>query len=299
MDIRQLKYFITVVEEGTVTGAARKLNMTQPPLTAQLHSLEEELGCSLFSHKSRRLQLTEAGRLFYKRACTIIGTCDAAINEMNHFRRGITGTLRIGAVSSVEQTLFVGWIGEFARSHQLIQFELYSANTYQLLEQLRLGQLDLAFVRTPFSASSVDILPIAKETMTVVGKKEFFSENEIEKGLLSLSELAAKPLILYRRWHNVLTARFESAGCTPKIRCFNDSAETTLALANEGIGVGILPASGIHHPLAPGTVLCSIDDSALHTEISLICRSRKNLSKVAEDFWEMMAKLCGSESGLP
>ena len=62
MELRQLRYFVAVVEEGTVTGAARRLRLSQPPLTMQLHSLEEELGCALFEREGRRLRLTEAGR---------------------------------------------------------------------------------------------------------------------------------------------------------------------------------------------------------------------------------------------
>ena len=68
MELRQLRYFVTVVEEKTVTAAAEKLNMTQPPLTAQLKLLEKELNCSLFQRKGRRLQVTEAGKHFYQKA---------------------------------------------------------------------------------------------------------------------------------------------------------------------------------------------------------------------------------------
>ncbi len=88
MEIRQLRYFTAIVEEGTVIGAARRLNMTQPPLTAQLHSLEEELGCLLFRHEGRRLHLTEAGHTFYQRASTILGMCNATAAEMDNFRAG-------------------------------------------------------------------------------------------------------------------------------------------------------------------------------------------------------------------
>ena len=99
MELRQLRYFSAVVEEGTVTGAARRLNMTQPPLTAQLHALEEELGCTLFRREGRRLRLTDAGQTFYQRACTILGMCNATAAEMEHFQEGTAGTLRIGVVS--------------------------------------------------------------------------------------------------------------------------------------------------------------------------------------------------------
>lgn len=300
MEIRQLHYFTAVVEEGTVIGAAKRLNMTQPPLTAQLHNLEEELGCSLFKHEGRRLQLTEAGRTFYQRACTILGMCNATAVEMENFRSGNTGTLRIGVVSSVQGTLFMEWITQFAAAHPQIRYEIYTSNTYQLLEQLRMDQLDLAIVRTPFSASNMEILPLRKESIVAVGLSTFFPNSARLKSnmeipdkaeaspLISLRELAQMPLILYRRWEDILLARFESAGCTPQIRCCNDDAQTTLALAENGLGIGILPASAIYHLDNPELTVLKIDDAALTTEIDILCKSRERLPQVACLFWDMM-----------
>lgn len=290
MEIRQLRYFTAVVEEGTVIGAARRLNMTQPPLTAQLHSLEEELGCVLFQHEGRRLHLTEAGRTFYQRACTILGMCSATAVEMEQFGTGNAGTLRIGVVSSVQGTLFMEWISRFAEIHPQIRHELYSANTYQLLEQLRMEQIDLAIVRTPFSAPEVEIIPLGREPMMAVGLSSYFQGIPEHSPCISLSSLSEKPLILYRRWERILLSRFEAAGCTPKIRCCNDDALTTLSLAKKGLGIGILPASAIYQMKEPSLTVMELDDKALTTEIALLCRAREHLPQVARLFWEMMEK---------
>lgn len=295
MEIRQLRYFNAVVEEGTVTGAARKLNMTQPPLTAQLHSLEEELGCSLFRHEGRRLYLTEAGHTFYQRSCAILGMCSATAAEMENFRSGNTGTLRIGVVSSVQGTLFMNWITHFADQHPSIRYEIYTSNTYHLLERLRMNQLDLAIVRTPFSAPDLEILPIRKESMVAAGLSSSFDPSRkssmLEKNTISLRELAQYPLILYRRWEGILHSRFEAAGCIPQIRCCNDDAQTTLALAENGLGIGILPASAIYHLNNPRLTVLKIEDTALSTEIAILCKSKEQLPQVALLFWDMMESI--------
>ena len=113
MDIRQLRYFTAIVEEGTLTGAAKRLNMTQPPLTAQLKLLEEELRCPLFTREGNRLHLTAAGHHFYERALRILGMCDAAVTEMADFQEGAAGTLRIGVISSVKDQLFTQWVHSY------------------------------------------------------------------------------------------------------------------------------------------------------------------------------------------
>ena len=124
MDIRQLTYFVAAVEEKTITAAAEKLHMTQPPLTMQLHMLEDELGCKLFRRDGRTLSLTDAGQHFYSRALEIIGMCDSAKSEMNDYRSGNAGELRIGAISSVRGTLFTDWIKDYHDKFENEYFQL-------------------------------------------------------------------------------------------------------------------------------------------------------------------------------
>lgn len=294
MEIRQLHYFTMVVEEGTVTGAARRLNMTQPPLTVQLHALEEELDCQLFEREGRRLRLTEAGRIFYQRARTILGLCDAAVSNMADYRQGTVGTLRFGVVSSVRTTVFLEWLSSFAVQHPGVQYDLSCANTYQLIERLQAGELDVTVVRTPFSALGLKVLPLRREQMLAVGKADYFVG--LGEGAVSLSALAAKPLILYRRWEDVLRSRFEAKGCAMRVFCRNDDAQTTLALAESGLGVGILPASALTEQENHRLTVRAIDDAALTTEIAAVYREPKLLPQCARLFLSFLKETVKRES---
>ncbi|MBS6679197.1 MAG: LysR family transcriptional regulator [Clostridiales bacterium] len=290
MDIRQLRYFTAIVEEGTLTGAARRLNMTQPPLTAQLRLLEEELKCPLFTRDGKRLHLTEAGHHFYERAQRILGMCDAAVTEMADFQEGAMGTLRIGVISSVKDQLFPRWICCFWKKYPNIRYEIYSANTYQLLEQLQNGQIDLALVRTPFSKTQMDILYIKKEPFLAIGHSSFFPCHK--ESALTVKDLENTPLILYRRWEEMLKMRFETEGISPRILCCNDDAQTTLALASLGMGVGLLPASGAPESLPSQTSLDIelrfLKEKNLYSQIALVCRKKSQLPNSARLFWEMI-----------
>ena len=293
MDIRQLRYFTAIVEEGTLTGAARRLNMTQPPLTAQLKLLEDELKCPLFTRDGKRLHLTEAGHHFYERALRILGMCDAAVTEMADFQEGTAGTLRIGVISSVKDQLFPQWIGRFWKKYPNIRYEIYSANTYQLLEQLQNGQIDLALVRTPFSKTQMDILYIKKEPFLAIGHSSFFPCHK--ESALTVKDLENTPLILYRRWEEMLKMRFETEGISPRILCCNDDAQTTLALASLGMGVGLLPASGAPESLPSQTSLeielRFLKEKNLYSQIALVCRKKSQLPNSARLFWEMIEEL--------
>lgn len=286
MELRQLLYFTAVVEEGTVLAAAKRLNMTQPPLTAQIHMLEDELGCRLFERQGRRLCLTDAGRSFCQRAQAILGLCSAAQEEMAEYREGTAGTLRLGVVSSVSGPVFFEWIRSFHARHPAIRYALFSGNTYQLLDQLRAGQLDIALIRTPFSVPDLALIHLRQEALLAVGQPQYFTDPGTSISLAALSEI---PLILYRRWESILCSRFASAGYTPQIFCRNDDAQTTLALACSGLGVGILPASAVYKTENPQLESRKIDDPGLSSEIAAVCRTPASLARCARLCWKELA----------
>ena len=131
------------------------------------------------------------------------------------------------------------------------------------------------------------IHPLRMESILAVGISSWFQDAPPD-GKISIRFLAGKPLIVYRRWEEILQSRFEAAGYTPNIRCSNDDAQTTLALAKKGLGIGILPASAI---ISDNCTLLSaypIDDKTLATEIDVICRSTDQLSKSARLFRDML-----------
>ena len=100
MDLKQLEYFVTVINEGTISSAARKLNLSQPPLSAQMKSLEQEIGSQLFFRGPRQIELTEAGRILYERSKDILDLSSRTLQELSDYREGKSGVLRIGIVSS-------------------------------------------------------------------------------------------------------------------------------------------------------------------------------------------------------
>lgn len=286
MDIRQLKYFVTVVEEKTVTAAAKQLHMTQPPLTAQLHMLEDELGCKLFSHEGRRLYLTEAGNRLYVRALEILGMCDSVVQEMADFRQGIAGTLRIGVISSVQGTLFADWMKEYQSRYPDVNMAIYSGNTYDLLDRLQNRQIDLAIVRTPFSGDGLDILHLQREHILAVGHSSFFQD--VPGSEITIPQLAPKPLIIYRRWQRSIESSFESAGCRPRIYCINDGANLTLLLTQLGMGVGLLHPSALPCDMDRSIEIRIIQEESLTSEIDLACQNKRQLPQTARLFWQML-----------
>lgn len=329
MELKQLLYFVTVAEEGTISCAARRLNLTQPPLSAQMKLLEQECGCLLFERGSRRIQLTEAGRMLYNRAVTMLELASITRQELKDYREGTSGTLRLGVVSSVSSTLLTQIVCSFHREHPQIAFELIEANTYQLLEQLHSSLLELAIVRTPFSEQGLESLCILDEPMLAAGHSSFFAPSPDRAAALhepaspvpcfvqtplsssctqpadhtdypkiSLSQLEHKPLILYRRWEDILQKQLKSAGVTPYLFCKNDDARTCALWADAGLGIAILPASAAGLMRNPKTVIYEIDDRKLCSGICVVHNKDTWLSTIAKAFLSYLSNSFNSSSDL-
>lgn len=157
MDIRQLIYFATIVEEGSISAAAKKLHLSQPPLSYQLKLLEEELHLQLLQRGARGVQLTEAGKVLYKRAQGILELTERTQKELQAMAgQGFAGTLHIGTVSSSGASLLDWRIPAFHEQYPQIGFAIHEGNTFELMEMLESGLIELAVVRTPFHDEQVD-----------------------------------------------------------------------------------------------------------------------------------------------
>ena len=290
MDIRQLLYFTTIAEEGSISAAAKKLHLSQPPLSYQMKLLEEELHLPLIERSARGIALTEAGRVLYKRAQGILELSELTRKEMLAMASGFTGTLHIGTVSSSGASL-LGWrIPAFHQKYPQIGFAIHEGNTFELMEMLESGLIELAIVRTPFHNDQLNCLYLSPEPMIAAGAASFFPAGMPSGQPISLELLGHAPVILYRRFEKILLSLCEQKGITPQVFCIADDARTTLMWAEAGLGVAVVPQSAYrimpHHNMEYGEQ----SEEDLHTRIAAVCKKGCSLSWAAQQFLEIFAQ---------
>lgn len=290
MDIRQLLYFTTIAEEGSISAAAKKLHLSQPPLSYQVKLLEEELHLPLIERSARGIALTEAGRVLYKRAQGILELSELTRKEMLAMASGFTGTLHIGTVSSSGASL-LGWrIPAFHQKYPQIGFAIHEGNTFELMEMLESGLIELAIVRTPFHNDQLNCLYLSPEPMIAAGAASFFPAGMPSGQPISLELLGHAPVILYRRFEKILLSLCEQKGITPQVFCIADDARTTLMWAEAGLGVAVVPQSAYrimpHHNMVYG----ELSEEDLHTRIAAVCKKGCSLSWAAQQFLEIFAQ---------
>lgn len=288
MDFKQLSYFVAIVQEGNISRAATKLNISQPPLSTKLKELESELGVTLFERGSRKIELTQAGRLFYARATSILELIDVTKKELDDYKSGKVGTLRIGIISSIGSTLINQWLANFHEAYPDIRFNIFEGNTYEQVDRLRNNLIEVAIVRTPFSAHDLECTVLREERVYAVGAPKYFKGLNIPS--VSLTEICTQPLILYRRWEKVIKDICQDATLNPYIFCMNDDARTTASMANSGLGIGIIPESSLPLLSSQHIVTKPISNSELISTICLLRNPNSYLSSVVECFYDFLTK---------
>ncbi len=284
MDIRQLKYFLTIAEEEQITAAAKRLNMAQPPLSQQMKLLEDELGILLFKRGPRQIHLTDAGKILANRARQILDLSNSTIREIDDCRRGLRGTLSIGTVSSSGSILLSPGMQHFCAEFSDARFEIHEGNTFTLIDLLTRGIIEIGIVRTPFRNSRVQCKYLTEEPMiAILSPKLDWNPNAAS---VSIEELAQQPIILYRRFEQLLMDTFAEYGLQPKIFCKNDDARTTVLWANAGYGVGIVPASALTLAAHENLHTKTIREKKLRTRIAAIWMKDRYLSSLGEKFLE-------------
>ena len=278
MDIRQMKYFKTIVEEGTISKAAKKLHMAQPPLSMQLKQLEEELSVILLKRGNKQIELTEAGNRFYKRCLQILDLTEITKNEL---KQSYQDVLRIGITSSNSGLIQQESIQEFIKKNKHVQYAIHEGSTYEILDLLLSHNIDLGIVRTPFDTSKVNTFYLEKEPMIAIGKKEYFINTKRK-----IKDFKDTPLIIHQRYLPLINDYCLNKLIQIQLKVTCDDSRTSLIWANSGIGVAICPMSSLALPYDHSLVYTILEDKNLYTGIAFITRKNEEVSALLNEFIE-------------
>jgi DNA-binding transcriptional LysR family regulator len=242
MDLRTLRYFIVAAEELNITRAAEKLHMSQPPLSAQIKGLEEELGTELFIRGKRHLKLTESGQILYRRAKEIISLSEKTQSELQSMGEGIRGTIAIGLVEGMAPDIAAEWFAGFIEAYPNVRFRILDGSTDDLLEKLRTGLISLAVITSPCDNSLLHSFHVGEEKMAVLMNRQHpLAQDNGRK--VRVADLVGENLIVPSRKALIETIYrwFREINAEPQIVCEMDSYLDAAALAGRQVGISIYP----------------------------------------------------------
>ena len=242
MELRTLRYFITVAQELNITRAAEKLNMSQPPLSNQIRGLEEELGVRLFIRGKRRLTLTDEGSLLLRRAVQLLDLADKTRQELATMKDGVSGTICLGMVEGRAPYLSARWIAGFREEFPLVRYSLWNGSSDDVLDRLHKGLADLAVIAAPYDTEHLEGFSVGREPwVAVLSRNHPLARQPGDQ--LPLSALVGQPLIVPSRKSRIEAIRdwFGEIGAEPDILCEMSNYVDAVALDEQNVGVSIFP----------------------------------------------------------
>lgn len=292
MDFRQIHYFISLCEEGTVTRAAHRLNIVQPALSMQIGKLEEDVGQRLFERTKQGMIPTAAGRQMYRLFMPIMRDFSNAWAQMRSSEGAIRGHVNIGMIASITEGVLVDTLSEFSARYPEVEVSVADGYTSTLVERVTGAQLDAAIVNKPRRPLALDVEHIVDEEMVLITGAGF--QRQLPAGL-SLRELSALglPLVLPTRGHGLRSnidsfAESENIELTPKFEI--DSLVTTIKLVEQAQVATIVPRVAVHRQLGAGSLRShTITSPRLVRRVVSVSHPRRPLNPAARLFISMLA----------
>jgi DNA-binding transcriptional LysR family regulator len=235
VELRELRYFVTVAEELHFGRAAERLHIVQPAVSQQVRRLERELGVALFARTTRSVSLTEAGQRFLPHARAVLTAADRAVDAVTEFRDDQAAILRLGTSDGIGDRLDV-LLGEFTRRAPGAQLELVHAPTAQRLQRVRDGSLDATIVRGDWPGAGLDFTPLwTDEVLVALPAAHPLAARDI----VDFAELAALPARLSspernRPLYDLVLASCREAGFEPVLGKEFTTAQDTLGTLGFG-----------------------------------------------------------------
>ncbi len=297
MELFALRGFVAVVEEESFTRAAQRVFVTQPAVSMQIKSLEDELGEPLLERDGRKVRLTEAGRILYECAKTALDVLDSAgerIQDLGGLKRG---RLSLGCSDTLSTHVLVPILSAFAQQYPTLELTVHNKTSLQIMQLTLSSDLDCGLITLPCSEPGLSVEPLFEyREMAVVCS----SHPLAKQSGVALDQLAQHRLLLLERSTKsrmLLEQEFLAAGTDPCATMEVGSVQMQKAFAQIGLGVGIVPEYSLADELRADT-LCALNVADLPArQIGLITRSARVLSLAARTFIDILRERFRAQDG--
>ncbi len=294
MDIRQLRYFVAIVEAKSFSRAAQTLHVAQPALSLHVRNMEADLGIELLSRTPQGVAPTEAGLLLLQRARDIIVDFESALLEVRDFKSEPAGEVHLGLPGTVAELLAVPLILNTRERYPKIRLKIAEAMSGFVLDWLHEGRIDLGILYLPISERGLRSTAIATEQLYLFAPPKFELSDLPEPGTaVGFSEIVELPLILPGPGHGLralIDAEVEKLDLDLSTVIDVNSYKAIKALVHRRQGFSILPANSIARDVAQGTLASwPIGNPPFGRTLHLVQPFDKPMSRAADAVME----LCG------
>ena len=296
MEIKDMRAFYAIVEEGNISHAAQRLDIAQPALSRQMKRLEAGLGVQLFERGSRRIRLTEAGRVMYARVEHILGMVDGTVREITEIGSGMAGSVRLGTITTSGAMLVPELLTEFHRRYPQVTFQIWEAEGARILELLDNRVIEIGITRTQVDNQAYESIVLPNEPLVVIMNKEHEIGEDAHE--VRLADLEEQPLLVPLRWQSGFIANCRKLGFEPQIICVSDSIVQDLLLAKMGMGMALLPVSSKTLLTDGNLIYKKLIEPEMSTHTVIAWLKNRTLSSSSEHLIRLFREMFLGEKGV-
>lgn len=290
MEIRHLHYFLMIAREGTISGAAQALHVSQPSLSRQMHDLEHELGCTLFERGSRRITLTEAGMRLRRRAEEIVDLVGKTEAELRVSANTLAGEVRIGSGETPAMGLIADVIADMQAAYPLVQFSIFSGNAEDVGERLDMGRIDFGLFVGKADLDRYETVELPAWSVWGVLMRE--GDALAAREAVTPQDLAGRPLIISRQARNEVVRWFKRDIASLDVVATYNLLYNAALLAQRGVGYVICIRDIIETSAANGLVFRPLYPG-VSTGIHLAWKRYQTFSPAADMFLRQVRERWG------
>jgi DNA-binding transcriptional LysR family regulator len=295
MELRHLRHFLALVEERSITGAAKRELIVQSGLSNSLQALERELGTPLYIRGTRPIRLTAAGEALVGPARRTLTSAAQAEQAVHHTRDALIGTLRIGVSLSAQHLVpFASYLGEFTRDHPGVDLRLRHAPALTMISMVETGELDCLIGPAVSQVPGLRMTRLAREPLHLVCRADHHLAEQAEVTLRQLADERFVEVPAGWTARQLSDAAFVGEGITRRVVCEVGDWELFLELVSAGVGIGFAPV-GLQYPVltAPDSVLrlIAVEGVRLERHICLILPSVGETSPAARRFADQLLRI--------
>ena len=273
MELRHLRYFVVLAEELHFGRAARRLSISQPPLSVAIRQLEESVGARLFDRNSKEVRLTPAGKALEGSARTLLRQAEEAALEARDVAQGSAGRLRIGFVGAMLYRGLPQALASFQAAHPAVRVTLAELNSGQQITELLHDRMDFGFVHTSRMPAELRHVLLLSEPFVVCLPA---AHGLARRRRVSLAMLRDEPFVLFSReaspdYHERILAICEGAGFRPEVRHEVRHWLSVVSLVSQGLGVALVP-SAMHNAALRGAVFRPLEEEVARSDAYCVWR---------------------------
>jgi DNA-binding transcriptional LysR family regulator len=281
MELSQLKYFVTIAETLSFTGAAELVHVSQPALSYQMGRLETELGVKLFNRHGRSISLTSDGEVFLPMALGVLSRANEAIRTVRDHSGVEAGEVTMGVAPSLAAYLVPDMLASFHNVFPRVRVDLVEDGDLQLQQRILTGTMDFAIVANPGSPQSLDVAALGSEDLLAVTS---LTHRLAQQVLIDLPTLHSENFVLPTDSYQLTTQIIHAcrrAGFEPNVAYHAASLETLKNLVRVGLGVSILPSTALAGSARENLSVLRIKDG-LTRELFLIRAKDRDFTQAAQ-----------------